>query len=241
MQFNMFTSIAYLLVATVCTTSLGQGQESAADSRELTPAAKPMDTPQHSNSKIRSVILAGGCFWCVESDMEAAPGVIKVLSGYTGGRRKNPTYETYASSGHREAVMVVYDPEVITYQGLVEFWIKHIDPTNGRGSFKDKGKQYGPAVYFETDEEKELALKVVKAVEDANVFRKKLDVSVEPRAAFWPAEDYHQDYHAKNPDKYMLYRSQSGRDEFVRSHWGTSASQLQLPGAFPSQTAEQPK
>ncbi len=181
-----------------------------------------------------SAIFAGGCFWCVETDFESLPGVVNVISGYTGGRTKQPTYANYASGGHREAVFVVYDSSQISYAGLVEFLIKHIDPTDRGGSFNDRGRQYSPAIYYENAEEKAEAERVIQAIDETHKFPRKLGVAVESRTAFWPAEDAHQDYHVKNGLKYAYYRAQSGRDAFVQKHWGQSANILELPGATPS-------
>ncbi|MCA9126603.1 MAG: peptide-methionine (R)-S-oxide reductase MsrB [Planctomycetales bacterium] len=202
-------------------------------------ASKPEETPTKTSSgkdvtaKHASAIVAGGCFWCVETDFEKAPGVIDVISGYSGGRTQNPTYKTYAAGGHREVAMVVYDPSEITYAGIVEWLVKHIDPTNGRGQFNDKGIQYSPAIYFANEEEKAEAERVLGAIEDMKVYRGKLNVAVEPRAAFWPAEEYHQDYHHKNSIKYNFFRLGSGRDAFVQSYWGARAHVLELPGSLP--------
>lgn len=201
-------------------------------------ATQPMGPDDTSSGvgvseKHASAVFAGGCFWCVETDLEKAPGVINVVSGYSGGRTKNPTYKNYASGGHREVVLVVYDPSEVTYAGLVEYLIKHIDPTNRRGQFNDRGVQYSPAVYYETEQEKEAAERVIAAIDDMRVYRGKVQVAVEERSEFWPAEEYHQDYHSKNSIKYNYFRYSSGRDAFVRKHWGHLASELQLPGAYP--------
>jgi peptide methionine sulfoxide reductase msrA/msrB len=194
-------------------------------------AASARRKPEESERA--SAILAGGCFWCVETDFEKLPGVVNVISGYTGGRTKNPTYENYATGGHREAVFVMYDPSQVSYAGLVEFLIKHIDPTNRTGSFNDRGRQYSPAIYYENDQEKLEAERVIKAIDAAKVYAKKIAVDIEQREPFWIAEDYHQDYHSKNGLKYTFYRSQSGRDAFVEKHWGQRANVLELPGAIP--------
>lgn len=180
-----------------------------------------------------SAIFAGGCFWCVETDMELAPGVLDVISGYSGGRSKTPTYPTYAAGGHREVVFVVYDPTQITYAGLVEYFIKHIDPLNRHGQFNDKGLQYSPAIYYATEQEQADAERVIEAIDALQIYRGKIGVAVEQRKSFWPAEEYHQDYHRKNGLKYQYFRLASGRDAFVRRHWGERAAKLELPGALP--------
>src|SRR5690606_37241181 len=110
------------------------------------------------------------CFWCVETDFEKAPGVIDVISGYSGGRSKQPTYENYGSGGHREVVFVMYDPTVITYAGLVEWLIKHIDPIDRGGSFKDRGAHYRSTIYYENEHEKAEAERVIAAVDAMNIY-----------------------------------------------------------------------
>ncbi len=208
-----------------------RAQDSQADAG--TAAFESEDTAERA-----SAVLAGGCFWCVETDLEKLPGVIDVISGYSGGRTKNPTYKNYASGGHREVVFVVYDPREITFAGLVEYHIKHIDPTNKAGQFKDIGKQYSPAIYYANPEEKQAAERVIAAIDKLGVYRGKIGVAIEERQAFWPAEDYHQDYHTKNMLKYNVFRFQSGRDAFVAKHWKNGrANELELPGAYPKAKA----
>jgi peptide methionine sulfoxide reductase msrA/msrB len=202
----------------------------AADSSS-SAGAKSEETPGRA-----SAVFAGGCFWCVESDFEKAPGVIEIIAGYSGGRTKNPTYKNYASSGHREAVFIVYDPTKITYAGLVEYLLKHVDPTDRTGSFIDKGLQYTAAIYYATPEEKAEAQRVVKAIDEMKVLRGRVTVPILPRQAFWPAEEYHQDYHSNNADKYSKYRATCGRDAFVQKLWGSAANQLTIPGAFPDES-----
>lgn len=192
-------------------------------------ADNPRDLPPRA-----SAVFAGGCFWCVESDFEKAPGVVDVISGYSGGRTENPNYDNYASGGHREVVFVVYDPTQVTYAGLVEYLIKHIDPINRIGQFKDIGKQYSPAIYYNTQEEKLAAQSVIDAINAMKVFRGKLNVALEKRQAFWPAEDYHQNYHHNNGLKYQFFRLSSGRDAYVQQHWGVRANKLELEGAYPA-------
>lgn len=180
-----------------------------------------------------TAVLAGGCFWCVESVFEKCPGVIEVVSGYSGGRAARPTYQNYSTGGHREVVMVIYDPKKVTYAGLVEFLIKHINPWDKAGSFIDRGRNYSPAIYYETPEEKKLAEQVIKAIDDMKVYKKSINVPLIARKAFWPAEDYHQNYHNTNTANYLAYRQTCGRDPFIIEHWGDKADELILPISFP--------
>ena len=164
--------------------------------------------------------LAGGCFWCVESDFEKVPGVIKVISGYAGGKGENPTYETYAKMGYIEAVQVYYDPQKITYEQLLNYFWHHIDPTDGGGQFIDRGPQYRSAIFYQDDEQRQLAEKSKLALEKSGKLGKPVATDLIKLAKFYPAEEYHQNYHTKNPLRYNYYRHGSGRDKTVKKLWG---------------------
>lgn len=194
-------------------------------------------TPQTSE-KYETAILGGGCFWCVETDLEHAPGVIDVVSGYSGGTTANPNYQTYHDGHHTEVVQVTYDPSKVTYAGLVEWLIKHIDPTDPGGQFYDRGDGYKPVVYYANDEEKAAAERVIQAIDNMKVYPKPLAVEVAPRQAFYPAEAYHQDYHRKAPSAYQRYRTASGRPRLTKSIWGDRLNKLELPGAYPDGVVE---
>lgn len=168
-------------------------------------------------------VVAGGCFWCVQTDMEELPGVIKAVSGYTGGTITNPTYQDYHDSGngivpHVEAVEVTYDPAKLSYKDLLDYYFHHIDAVDGGGQFCDRGPSYRPVIFTANDEEKATA----QAMKDAlgEELGQKLAVEILPAAKFWPAEDYHQDYHKKNPIRYKYYRWNCGRDQRVEELWG---------------------
>jgi len=176
--------------------------------------------------RTEDMIVAGGCFWCVEADMEKAPGVIAVVSGYSGGKTANPTYDNYAEGGHREVVKVTYDPTEITYRQLLHYFLKHIDPTDSTGSFVDRGVQYSPAIYYETDNQKQTAQDALAAIAKKDNFDEKLQVPVRERQKFWRAEEYHQDYYQKNPVQYQTYRRYSGRDRFIEDIWGDTADDI---------------
>lgn len=187
-----------------------------------------MDTPKVPKARgaEATAMVAGGCFWCVEADLEKLSGVYEAISGYAGGDTENPTYENYAQGGHREVVLVSYDPTALSYRQLVEYLVKHIDPTDGEGSFYDRGEQYAPAVYYATDEEKADAEEVLAAIDASGVYARPLQVEVLPRPEFYPAEAYHQDYYQNHALKYGFYRKASGRDAFVEEHWGDEAGVL---------------
>ncbi len=167
----------------------------------------------------KKAYFAGGCFWCVEEAFEKTKGVSKAISGYTGGQVENPTYEqvTYNETGHYEAVEVVYDPNVISYEQLLNVFWKNIDPYDAKGQFCDKGSSYLTAVFYQNDLEKKLfqesKVKLGKSDIDKFVTNiKKLDV-------FYPAEDYHQDYYKKNPIRYKFYKTGCGRVERLKKIW----------------------
>lgn len=161
----------------------------------------------------KSLLLAGGCFWCVEHDLREAEGVIEVTSGYSGGNTDNPTYENHI--GHQEVVLVEYDDAQTTYKKLLQFFIDHIDPTDIGGQFGDRGEGYQTAIYYENDEEKIIAEDVLQELNESQVYSKPSVVNILPRRRFYRAEEYHQRYADKNPAKYMLYRKGSGREDFV--------------------------
>lgn len=171
-----------------------------------------------------SAIFAGGCFWCVQSDLEKIPDVISVVSGYSGGTTDQPTYNDYAGGGHREVVEVTYDPAKTTYHQLVQHLLRHIDPTDPDGSFGDRGASYSPAIYYDTEKERKIAEDVIREIDAAGRFSEPLAVAIEPRQPFWPAEEYHQGYAAKNPGHYKTYRTGSGRGAFIKQYWGDSKS-----------------
>lgn len=210
--------------------ALAQDQSTSPADR---PAADGKARAAGAEEKSRTAIFAGGCFWCVEKDFERAPGVLDVVSGYSGGTTRNPTYKTYMHGRHREVIQVVYDPRKITYAGLVEFLLKHSNPVDRGGSFIDRGVHYSPAIYYADDDEKRAAEEVIKIMSAMKVFRGRISIPVLPRTEFWPAEEYHQDFHTKNPQAYAEYRARCGRDAFIQRHWGDKADELTLPGSFP--------
>jgi peptide methionine sulfoxide reductase msrA/msrB len=173
--------------------------------------------------------LAGGCFWCVETDFEKVPGVIKVMSGYAGGKGENPTYETYAEMGYIEAVQVYYNPQKITYEELLNYFWHHVDPTDGGGQFSDRGPQYRTAIFYMDEEQKTIAEKSKQALEKSGKLKKPIATDLIKFTKFYPAEEYHQNYHAKNPARYNFYRKLSGRDQTVKKLWGADTG-LPSPG-----------
>jgi len=166
--------------------------------------------------------FAGGCFWCTEASLEKVKGVKSVVSGYTGGERENPTYKQVSSgmTKHIEAVQVTYDPNELSYAELVEqFWMT-FDPTDAGGSFYDRGHQYTSAIWVSNGEERMIAEASKKALDESGRFGKPIVTPILDADTFYPAEEYHQDYYKKNPAHYQRYRTGSGRDRFIETHWG---------------------
>ena len=170
-----------------------------------------------------TAIFAAGCFWCVESDFDKVDGVLETISGYTGGSKANPTYEDVGSgtTGHAEALQVVYDPAKVSYPKLLDYYWRHVDLLDGGGQFCDRGNQYRPAIFTSSNEQKKLAEESKAALEKSGRFKQKIAVKIVPATAFTPAEDYHQDYYKKNPLRYKLYRTGCGRDARLEKLWGS--------------------
>ena len=169
--------------------------------------------------------FAGGCFWCVESDFDKIPGVISTTSGYTGGTTVKPTYEQVSShnTGHAEAVEVLYDPAKVTYQRLVEYFWHTIDPTVKDQQFCDHGSPYRTAIFAQNDEQLKIAQASRGALEKSKPFKEPIVTEITLATAFYPAEEYHQDYYKKNPVRYKYYRNGCGRDARLAQLWGDKA------------------
>ncbi len=172
-------------------------------------------------ARSRTAIFAGGCFWCMEPPFEALDGVISVEAGYTGGRTEHPTYEEVSAgtSGHLEAVRVVYDPERISYGKLLEVFWRQVDPTDPGGQFADRGSQYATAIFYLDEEQRRLAEASKKRLDSSGIFDRPVVTAILPAGEFYRAEEYHQDYYRKNVFHYKRYRKGSGRADFIDSTW----------------------
>jgi peptide-methionine (S)-S-oxide reductase len=169
--------------------------------------------------------FAGGCFWCVEADFDAVPGVVRTVSGYTGGALADPTYKRVSAggTGHREAVQIFYDPKRVTYAALVEIFWRSVDPTDGGGQFCDRGESYETAIFANSLEQKQQAEASKRALQRSAVLGRPVVTPIEVAGRFYPAEDYHQDYYNKNPLRYGFYRYRCGRDSRIEELWGEDA------------------
>ena len=183
--------------------------------------------PKNTNKKIlvdnyKVATFAGGCFWCSESDFQKHEGILNVTSGYAGGNEENPSYDEVSSgqTGHVESVQVAYDPKVISYNDLLEIYWRHIDPTDDEGQFVDRGRQYTTVIFYHDNNQKELAEKSKEILEKSGRYDEKIVTEIKKFTTFYPAEFYHQDYFEKNPIRYRLYRTASGRDSYIKKTWG---------------------
>lgn len=165
--------------------------------------------------------FAGGCFWCMVSPFEEQPGIVKVVSGYTGGHTEHPTYEEVCSdtTGHYEAVQITFEPDVFSYKKLLEIFWQQIDPTDPGGQFHDRGQSYQTAIFYHNEQQREQAEASKRELDASGRFHKPIVTEILPAAPFYPAEEYHQDYHKKNPAHYQAYRYGSGRQAFIEEHW----------------------
>ena len=177
---------------------------------------------QQDTGNKETATFAGGCFWCMDAPFEKLDGVENVISGYAGGTKKNPTYQEVetGTTGYVEAVQVVFDPAVISYSELLDVYWKQFDPTDPGGSFYDRGSQYESAIFYKDETQKEVAEKSKELLENSGIFKKPIVTKIKKFTTFFPAEDYHQHFYKKNPERYYSYRESSGRDDFIMGVWG---------------------
>ena len=207
--------ILFLLLAVVLVAGSGCQKSGSASQRIKTDGVK-------EDATTRQATFAGGCFWCTQADFEKLPGVIKVVSGYTGGSKENPTYEEVSSgtTGHVEAIQVYYDPSKLTYEELLDFLWRHVDPTDPGGQFVDRGSQYRSVIFYHDEEQRRLAEKSKEALDKSGRFNKPVVTEIIKFNKFYEAEAYHQDYYKKHSLRYKYYRYASGRDQFLTKVWG---------------------
>lgn len=174
--------------------------------------------------------FAGGCFWCMVEPFDQRPGIESVISGYTGGHVENPTYEQVCSdtTGHVEAVQITFDPEIMSYRELVETFWQQIDPTDAGGQFNDRGESYQTAIFYHSDEQKEIAEQSKINLEKSGKFNKPIVTPILPAKPFYRAEEKHQDYYRKQSFHYRMYKKGSGREDFIKNNWQTSPDKKEL-------------
>lgn len=188
-------------------------------------------TAPAAGADTQSAVFAGGCFWCVEADFEKLAGVTSTVSGYTGGHVENPNYKQVSAggTGHVECVRVEYDPTVISYDELLEYFWRHVDPTDNEGQFVDRGRQYRPAIFYTDPRQRHHAMRSMQRLAESGHFSKPIRVDLLPLEKFYLAEEYHQDYYKKNPVRYRFYRWNSGRDQFLKQAWPDVKGRLTVP------------
>ena len=193
----------------------------------LTLPAADAVTPTAETTASKTLAMAtfaGGCFWCMEGPFDALPGVVSTTAGYTGGSVANPSYEQVSSgsTGHAESVQVVYDPQRVTYEKLLEVYWHNVDPTVNDQQFCDHGSQYRTAIFYHNDAQKQAATASLAALTKSKPFAGDIKTQIVAATAFYPAEEYHQDYYLKNPVRYKFYRYNCGRDQRLQELWGSS-------------------
>jgi len=202
--------LVIVLYTTLATTYAGSNEPS-------------QDVTLETNKQYKTAVFAGGCFWCIEADFEKLNGVIEAVSGYTGGSKETADYKTvtYNETGHFEAVEVLYNPSIVSYAELVEYFWRHIDPTNSRGQFCDSGSSYLSAIFYGDAQEHDIVKKSLSALQKNKPFKDPIVTTIAAAKPFYLAEDYHQDYYKKNPIRYNFYRSGCRRDQRVAQLWGS--------------------
>lgn len=193
----------------------------------------PMPSSQNSEAQKQTITLAGGCFWCTEANFQEQPGVLDAVSGYIGGSAREASYLTVSTgkTKHREATQITYDPKIISTEKILDLYWAHIDPTNTQGQFSDNGYQYTTAIYYTTDQQKNIALDSKRRLEASGVFAKPIATEILPATEFFNAEDYHQDYYKKAKDHYERYKKASGREGFIEETWAKDAAKKFLEEA----------
>ena len=207
----MKTSISLLIIVIVALLALSSYAET---NQQPSPKAKP----EH----LSVATFAGGCFWCTESDFEKLPGVHEVISGFSGGHVANPTYKEVSkgTTGHVESVQVYYDPNIISYEALLDAFWRMVNPTDNEGQFVDRGEQYRTLIFYQTEDEKAKAERSRQLLNESGRYKSPVITEIRKFKAFYPAEEYHQDYYKKNPIRYKYYRFNSGRDQYLEKTWG---------------------
>jgi methionine-S-sulfoxide reductase len=174
---------------------------------------------------LEKATFAGGCFWCMQALFDKVKGVVSTVAGYTGGHKKNPTYEEVCSgkTGHSEAIEILYDPSRVTYEQLLDIFWKNIEPTMLNRQFVDFGTQYRTTIFYHDEEQKRLAEASKERLEKSGKFYKPIVTEIQPASTFYKAEEYHQQYYKKNPIRYEFYEAHSGRSQYLKTIWSSEA------------------
>jgi peptide methionine sulfoxide reductase msrA/msrB len=181
-----------------------------------------MNKSNNATQELKKATFAGGCFWCMEKPFEHHPGVLEVVSGYTGGHKDDPTYKEVSSgaTGHWEAIQVAYDPTKVSYEELLDIFWRQVNPTDAGGQFNDRGQQYRTAIFYHDEDQKKSAKDSRQKLMASGRYDKPVITEIIAASEFYNAEDYHQDYYKKSPIPYKTYRFLSGRDSYLKKIWG---------------------
>jgi len=211
---NFLLFCAFVSLSSVSIVGCSQSKDTELESK--------IEPKKESQTTLQTAVFAGGCFWCIEADFEKLEGVDSVVSGYTGGAAETANYKevTYKETGHYEAVEVRYNENIVSYSELVEYFWRHIDPTNPRGQFCDSGSSYLSAIFYANEEEQKIVAESLKRLQANKPFEDPIVTDIKAATPFYLAESYHQDYYKKNPLRYNLYRNGCGRDKRVEQLWG---------------------
>lgn len=184
----------------------------------------PEDEMENTGSSNQAkATFAGGCFWCMQPPFDGLPGVLSTRAGYTGGSVPDPSYEQVCegTTGHAEAVEIIFDPARISYEALLDIFWKNVDPTAYHRQFADEGSQYRTAIFYHGDAQKNQALLSRETIQHSGRFTMPIVTEIVPAQTFYPAEDYHQSFYKKNPARYKTYRKGSGREDYLKEKWGS--------------------
>lgn len=216
---NLLIMTFFALAFTACAQ---QSSDNKSGNENAAPAGKEQKA---EHDKLKTAIFSGGCFWCMEHAFDQVPGVLKTTSGYTGGHVKDPSYQQVSTgkTGHVESLEVSYDPKIINYKQLLNYFWHNVDPTDPDGAFCDRGNQYRSAIWYQNDAQKKLAEASKKALKDNPNAPKPIVTEITQAGPFYPAEGYHQDYSEKNPLRYKFYVSACGRYDRLDELWGAKA------------------
>ncbi len=207
----------------------GQPRASAPPGADTRPAQLPVARPGEATAT-----FAGGCFWCMETAFEGVPGIRSATSGYCGGTEQHPTYEEVGAgnTGHAESVQVIFNPRIISYASVLELYWHNSDPFSAEGQFCDRGHQYRPAIFYHDQAQHRLAERTKQSIEAR--FEKRVVTEIVAYREFWPAENYHQDFYKKDPERYHSYREGCGRDQRLRELWGKDAGRVEAAAGAPA-------
>ncbi len=198
-----------------------QKTQTEKQAKDTKPNQDPRSINKQNETKMEIATFAGGCFWCMEAVFEKVKGVKNVISGFAGGKKKHPSYKEVSSgrTDHVEVVQITFYPAEVSYETLLDIYWKNINPTDSKGQFVDRGPQYRPVIFYHDEKQKQLAEKSKEELSKKEIFKKPITTEITQYFTFFKAEEYHQDYHKKNPIRYWFYSSRSGRNQFLRKTW----------------------